>query len=69
LSFGKVSYYLGYNAMQDFFPTWPMIPNPACGNNACRKLQQQYKVLFHVRGYQGMVWQRQLTCTHHLISV
>lgn len=43
LDFGEVSYYLGYNAMKDFFPTWPMNPNPQCTNNACRNLQQQYK--------------------------
>eukprot|EP01090_Pellita_catalonica_P000492 TRINITY_DN10343_c0_g1_i3.p1 TRINITY_DN10343_c0_g1~~TRINITY_DN10343_c0_g1_i3.p1 ORF type:complete len:282 (+),score=49.20 TRINITY_DN10343_c0_g1_i3:103-948(+) len=30
LGFGKVSYYLGYNAMDDFFPKWEIKPNPAC---------------------------------------
>ena len=43
LKFGKVSYYLGYNAMKDFFPTWPMLANPQCSNNACIKRQDQYK--------------------------
>lgn len=43
LQFGEVSYYLGYNAMKDYFPTWPMRPNPSCGNNHCKRLQQQYK--------------------------
>jgi ubiquitin-like modifier-activating enzyme 5 len=42
LSFGKVSYYLGYNAMADFFPTWPMRPNPACTDRNCRERQTQY---------------------------
>jgi len=40
LEFGTVSYYLGYNAMKDFFPTWPMRRNPLCSNNACRALQE-----------------------------
>lgn len=42
LEFGQVSYYLGYNAMKDFFPTWPMMPNPACTNGFCRKLQEKH---------------------------
>ncbi|GAB5366446.1 hypothetical protein AAMO2058_001144500 [Amorphochlora amoebiformis] len=43
LSFGQVSYYLGYNALKDFFPTWPMRPNPNCTNTACIKCQEKYK--------------------------
>lgn len=46
LNFGKVSYYLGYNAMEDFFPTWPMRPNPVCTNKQCVKLQTKYAVTF-----------------------
>lgn len=42
LDFGEVSYYLGYNAMKDFFPTWPMRPNPACGNADCVAAQARY---------------------------
>jgi ubiquitin-like modifier-activating enzyme 5 len=42
LGFGKTSYYLGYNAMEDFFPTWPMLPNPQCSNYHCRRLQGTY---------------------------
>eukprot|EP00455_Lapot_gusevi_P034942 TRINITY_DN3866_c0_g1_i1.p1 TRINITY_DN3866_c0_g1~~TRINITY_DN3866_c0_g1_i1.p1 ORF type:complete len:417 (+),score=156.27 TRINITY_DN3866_c0_g1_i1:180-1253(+) len=43
LNFGRVSYYLGYNAMDDFFPTWPMRPNPACPNYHCVRLQQVHQ--------------------------
>jgi len=39
-----VSYYLGYNAMQDFFPTMSMKPNPQCSDQNCRKQQENYKV-------------------------
>lgn len=43
LNFGKVSYYLGYNSMSDFFPTWAMNPNPECTDRNCKKLQEKYK--------------------------
>ncbi|XP_035172960.1 ubiquitin-like modifier-activating enzyme 5 isoform X2 [Oxyura jamaicensis] len=43
LNFGTVSYYLGYNAMQDFFPTMAMKPNPQCSDQNCRKQQEVYK--------------------------
>uniref|UniRef100_A0A8C3Y2J8 Ubiquitin-like modifier-activating enzyme 5 n=1 Tax=Catharus ustulatus TaxID=91951 RepID=A0A8C3Y2J8_CATUS len=43
LNFGTVSYYLGYNAMQDFFPTMSMKPNPQCSDHNCRKQQENYK--------------------------
>ena len=42
LGFGKVSPYLGYTAMTDFFPTMEMKPNPNCGNKACRRRQKEY---------------------------
>uniref|UniRef100_A0A8C3Q172 Ubiquitin-like modifier-activating enzyme 5 n=1 Tax=Chrysolophus pictus TaxID=9089 RepID=A0A8C3Q172_CHRPC len=44
LNFGTVSYYLGYNAMQDFFPTMAMKPNPQCSDQNCRKQQENYKI-------------------------
>ncbi|KAG8572733.1 hypothetical protein GDO81_012147 [Engystomops pustulosus] len=44
LHFGTVSYYLGYNAMQDFFPTMSMKPNPSCDDKYCRQQQDAYKV-------------------------
>jgi len=43
LGFGSVSYYLGYNAMQDFFPRDKMRPNPECSNHWCRKRQLEYQ--------------------------
>ena len=38
LEFGQTSYYLGYSAMKDFFPSDVMKPNPECHQNApsCR---------------------------------
>merc|ERR1712066_935390 len=41
LKFGNVSYYLGYNAMLDFFPTMSMKPNPGCDEYYCVKRQKQ----------------------------
>ncbi|KAM6908427.1 ubiquitin-like modifier-activating enzyme 5 isoform 2-T2 [Lycodopsis pacificus] len=43
LKFGTVSYYLGYNAMQDFFPTMAMKPNPQCTDRYCGRQQEEYK--------------------------
>uniref|UniRef100_A0A3B3BE51 Ubiquitin-like modifier-activating enzyme 5 n=1 Tax=Oryzias melastigma TaxID=30732 RepID=A0A3B3BE51_ORYME len=43
LRFGKVSYYLGYNAMQDFFPSMAMKANPQCHDRHCRRQQEEYK--------------------------
>ncbi|XP_070841822.1 ubiquitin-like modifier-activating enzyme 5 isoform X1 [Chaetodon trifascialis] len=43
LKFGTVSYYLGYNAMQDFFPTMAMKANPQCNDSYCRIQQEEYK--------------------------
>ncbi|XP_076147221.1 ubiquitin-like modifier-activating enzyme 5 isoform X2 [Alosa pseudoharengus] len=43
LGFGTVSHYLGYNAMQDFFPTMSMKPNPYCSDVHCTRQQQEYK--------------------------
>eukprot|EP01090_Pellita_catalonica_P000491 TRINITY_DN10343_c0_g1_i1.p1 TRINITY_DN10343_c0_g1~~TRINITY_DN10343_c0_g1_i1.p1 ORF type:complete len:376 (+),score=92.34 TRINITY_DN10343_c0_g1_i1:103-1230(+) len=42
LGFGKVSYYLGYNAMDDFFPKWEIKPNPACEGKYCMQRQKDY---------------------------
>jgi len=44
LKFGKVSYYLGYNALEDFFPTMIVRPNPQCEDNWCRKRQTEFAV-------------------------
>lgn len=43
LGFGKVSYFLGYNAFDDFFPNYVMKPNPFCENKNCLKSQEIYK--------------------------
>lgn len=45
LGFGKVSYYLGYSAMTDFFPTMVLRPNVACSNGACVQRQQEFQCL------------------------
>merc|ERR1719198_1274754 len=42
LKFGEVSPFLGYDALGDFFPTYPMVANPECANPACRRLQAEW---------------------------
>eukprot|EP00299_Pterocystis_sp_00344_P018214 c9097_g1_i1.p1 GENE.c9097_g1_i1~~c9097_g1_i1.p1 ORF type:complete len:494 (-),score=150.34 c9097_g1_i1:46-1527(-) len=42
LKFGEVSSYLGYNAMQDYFPKMELKPNPECPNHWCVKQQAAY---------------------------
>merc|ERR1719232_1611479 len=41
LNFGTVSSYLGYNAMDDFFPKMSMKPNPGCDEYHCVKRQKE----------------------------
>uniref|UniRef100_UPI00358F0FA3 ubiquitin-like modifier-activating enzyme 5 n=1 Tax=Myxine glutinosa TaxID=7769 RepID=UPI00358F0FA3 len=41
LGFGTVSSYLGYNALQDFFPNMSVRPNPSCDELYCRKRQEE----------------------------
>ncbi|PNF31235.1 Ubiquitin-like modifier-activating enzyme 5 [Cryptotermes secundus] len=43
LGFGQVSYYLGYNALTDFFPTMHLRPNPACDDSFCQQRQDEVK--------------------------
>lgn len=43
LGFGKVSHYLGYNAMLDHFPNFALKPNPTCDDSFCIKRQSEYK--------------------------
>ncbi|XP_072047406.1 ubiquitin-like modifier-activating enzyme 5 [Amphiura filiformis] len=45
LGFGSVTHYLGYSALQDFFPTMSMKPNPNCDDSFCRKRQEEFKKL------------------------
>ena len=42
LEFGVVSHYLGYNAMQDFFPTMGLKPNTSCDDKFCRQRQTEF---------------------------
>ncbi|XP_057972381.1 ubiquitin-like modifier-activating enzyme 5 [Malania oleifera] len=42
LKFGRVSPYLGYNALKDYFPTMEMKPNPQCSNISCVERQKEY---------------------------
>jgi len=42
LEFGTVSHYLGYNAMQDFFPTMSLKPNPNCDDRFCKERQKEF---------------------------
>ena len=37
LDFGEVSHFLGYNAFTDFFPRYPMGPNPDCSERKCQE--------------------------------
>ena len=43
LQFGKVSHYLGYNAMDDFFPSMALKPNPRCDDGNCVKRQKEWE--------------------------
>ncbi|KAL1129557.1 hypothetical protein AAG570_012502 [Ranatra chinensis] len=45
LRFGEVSWYLGYSALTDFFPTMMLKPNPNCDDPLCRDNQEKYKIL------------------------
>jgi len=49
LKFGKVSHYLGYNAMEDFFPSMRMRPNDQCDEYYCRKRQAEYQAMLAAR--------------------
>ena len=44
LGFGETSFYVGYNALQDFFPKMMMRPNPACDDYRCVKRQKEFQV-------------------------
>ncbi len=44
LRFGTVTRYLGYNALQDFFPSYGMKPNPSCDESFCVKRQKEFAV-------------------------
>ncbi|XP_022915324.2 ubiquitin-like modifier-activating enzyme 5 [Onthophagus taurus] len=42
LEFGEVSTYLGYSALNDFFPTMTLKPNPNCEDANCRLRQKEF---------------------------
>ncbi|ODN04251.1 Ubiquitin-like modifier-activating enzyme 5 [Orchesella cincta] len=44
LQFGDTSNYVGYNALNDFFPTMELKPNTNCDDASCVKRQQEYQV-------------------------
>lgn len=58
LKFGTVSHYLGYNAMQDFFPTMAMRANPQCNDRYCRRQQDEYKVCVLCDLFSIRMWNR-----------
>src|SRR5690242_9134325 len=33
---------LGYSSLSDYFPVWPMKPNPQCTSSLCLKRQAEY---------------------------
>lgn len=44
LDFGEVSEYLGYNALNDFFPKMILKPNPQCDDKFCIQRQKEFSV-------------------------
>jgi ubiquitin-like modifier-activating enzyme 5 len=38
-----VSPFLGYNAFSDYFPKYPLTPNPDCSDKKCQELQKYYE--------------------------
>ena len=44
----KVTRYLGYSSLTDFFPTMDIKPNPSCDNALCRNLQKGYQDRFNL---------------------
>lgn len=42
LNFGEVSWYLGYNALTDFFPKMKLKPNPTCDDPYCVQRQKEF---------------------------
>ncbi|OAF69977.1 Ubiquitin-activating enzyme 5 [Intoshia linei] len=45
MDFGYVSNYVGYNALQDFFPKMSLSPNPDCNDRFCIKAQNKYTLI------------------------
>lgn len=57
LKFGKVSHYLGYNAMEDFFPTMTLRPNPNCDDAHCKQRQKEYLAMPKIQQEQTVIIQ------------
>lgn len=49
LKFGKVSHYLGYNALDDFFPRMELKPNPTCSDSWCLRRQKEFQSVEAIR--------------------
>jgi len=43
LKFGKVSFYLGYNALEDYFPLMTLRPNDSCADKFCVLRQKEFQ--------------------------
>jgi ubiquitin-like modifier-activating enzyme 5 len=43
LCFGKVSMYVGYSALEDFFPSWEIRPNDQCDDKQCLLRQKEFQ--------------------------
>jgi len=44
LKFGRISNYIGYNALEDHFPTLTLKPNDECDDSFCRKRQLEHQM-------------------------
>lgn len=53
LAFGQVSYYLGYNAMNNFFPADIMRPNAECESRHCRARQAEHAGRWQPQEWRG----------------
>jgi len=60
LDFGEVSQFLGYNAFNDFYPKYPLVPNADCSDKLCRQRQLECASLApEERRMQGRVLKRE----------
>jgi len=54
LKFGETTFFLGYNAFNDFFPKYPMEANPECSDSCCVKMQHYYSINGKERRKEGI---------------
>ncbi len=66
LEFGEVSRCLGYDALKDFFPSYPLLPNPHCINAVCKKAQDAHIAISQA---QSLALQEDTTNRDSLVSV